>query len=73
MRNFSYSCKKINVIMKKYTKNIGLILIVLGTLALIATRFSYFSTHNELLITGLLCIVAGIYFHIRSIKSDSLY
>ena len=59
--------------MKKYTKNIGLILIVLGTLALIATRFSYFSTHNELLIIGLLCIVAGIYFHIRSIKSDSLY
>ena len=46
--------------MKKYTKNIGLILIVLGTLALIATRFSYFSTHNELLIMGLLCIVAGI-------------
>ena len=59
--------------MKKYTKNIGLILIILGALTLVATRFSTFSTHNGLLLTGLFCIVAGIWFHIRSIKNDSLY
>ena len=59
--------------MKKYTKNIGLILIILGTLTLVATRVSNFSTHNGLLLTGLFCIVAGIYLHIRSIKNDSLY
>ena len=35
--------------MKKYTKNIGLILIILGALTLVATRFSNFSTHNGLL------------------------
>ena len=59
--------------MKKCTKNIGLILIILGTLTLVATRVSNFSTHNGLLLTGLFCIVAGIWFHIRSIKNDSLY
>ena len=73
MRNFSYFCKKINVFMKKHIKNIGLILIILGTLVLISTRLSTFSTHNELLLTGLFCIIAGIYLHIRSIKNDSLY
>jgi hypothetical protein len=40
---------------------------------LIATRFSTFSASNNLLLTGLFCIVAGIWFHIRSIKRDSLY
>ena len=59
--------------MKKFGKNIGLILIILGALTLVATRFSNFSTHNGLLLTGLFCIVAGIWFHIRSIKNDSLY
>ena len=59
--------------MKKYTKYIGLILIIIGTLVLIDTRFSNFSTHNGLLLTGLICIIAGIYLHIRSIKNDSLY
>ena len=59
--------------MKNYTKNIGLILIILGALVLISTRISTFSTHNGLLLTGLFCIVAGIWFHIRSIKNDSLY
>ena len=59
--------------MKKFGKNICLILIILGTLVLIVTRFSSFSASNSLLLTGLFCIVAGIWFHIRSIKRDSLY
>ena len=73
MRNISYFCLKFNVFMKKFGKNIGLILIILGTLVLIVTRFSSFSASNSLLLTGLFCIVAGIWFHIRSIKRDSLY
>ena len=40
---------------------------------LIATRFSTLATHNWLLISGLLLIVAGIVFHIRSIKHESNY
>jgi hypothetical protein len=59
--------------MKKIGKNIGLILIILGTLVLSATRFSTFSASNSLLLTRLFCIMAGIWFHIRSIKRDSLY
>lgn len=59
--------------MKKVTQSIGLILIILGTLLLTATRIGQFSTHNALLLAGLLCIVAGIMLHIRNIKRDSLY
>jgi len=59
--------------MKKIGKNIGLILIVLGTLVLAATRFGQLSHHNSMLITGLACILSGIVLHIHSIKRDSLY
>ena len=57
--------------MKKLTPYLGLFLIIIGTLVLIATRFSTLSTHNSLLVTGLLCIIAGICLHIRSIKHES--
>jgi uncharacterized membrane protein HdeD (DUF308 family) len=59
--------------MKKLTPFIGILLIIIGTLVLIATRFSTLSSHNSLLITGLLCIVAGICLHIRAIKHESRY
>ena len=59
--------------MKKIGKNIGLILIVLGTFVLAATRFGQLSHHNGMLLTGLACILSGIVLHIHSIKRDSLY
>ena len=57
--------------MKKLTPYLGLFLIIIGTIVLIATRFSTLATHNSLLFTGLLCIIAGIWLHIRSIKHES--
>ena len=57
--------------MKKLPSFIGLFLIAIGTLALILTRINNLSSHNSLLIAGLLCIITGIWFHIRSIKHDS--
>ena len=51
----------------------GLILIVLGALALIMTRLHTLASSNALLATGLLLIVAGIGLHIRSIKRESRY
>ena len=59
--------------MKKIGRNIGLVLIVLGTLVLVATRFGQLSYHNGMLLAGLACILLGIILHIRSIKRDSLY
>ena len=59
--------------MKKVTPFIGIFLIIIGTLVLIATRFSTLANHNSLLIAGLLCIIAGIWLHIRSIKRDSRF
>ena len=59
--------------MKKYTQNIGVYLIILGTFTLLLTRISTFSAHNWMLLTGLLFIVLGILLHIRSIKKDSRY
>ena len=59
--------------MKKLTPYIGLFLIIIGTLVLIVTRFSSLSSHNSLLVTGLLCIIAGIWFHIRCIKRESKF
>ena len=73
LRIISYHCSKINVFMKKKATNWGLYLIIIGTLVLVLTRISILSTHNWLLISGLLLIVAGIWFHIRSIKSESNY
>ena len=60
----------------------GLLLIVLGALALIMTRLEALDSSNTLqaldssntlLATGLLFIVAGIGLHIRSIKRESRY
>ena len=51
----------------------GLVLIVLGALALIMTRIHALAASNPLLATGLLLIVVGIGLHIRSIKRESRY
>ena len=59
--------------MKKLIPFAGIILIIIGTLTLIATRFSSLANHNALLFAGLLCIVIGIWLHIRSIKKDSRF
>jgi hypothetical protein len=37
------------------------------------TRISALSTHNSLLVGGLLCIISGIVLHIRIIKHESNY
>ncbi len=57
--------------MKKLTPYSGLFLIIIGTIVLIMTRISTLSTHNSLLVAGLLCILSGIILHIRSIKHES--
>ena len=59
--------------MKKKATNWGLYLIIIGTLVLVLTRISILSTHNWLLVTGLLSIIVGIVLHIRSIKHESGY
>ena len=59
--------------MKKLPHFLGLFLIIIGTMVLIATRFSTLSTHNSLLVAGLLFIIAGIILHIRSIKHESYH
>ena len=59
--------------MKFFKQYIGIILIIIGTIVLISTRISQWSTHNWLLVSGLLLIIAGIWFHIRSIKHESRY
>ena len=59
--------------MKKKATNWGLYLIIIGTLLLVLTRISILSTHNWLLVTGLLSIIVGIVLHIRSIKHESGY
>ncbi len=59
--------------MKKYSKNIGLILLIIGTLLLIATQFAPFTSNNYILLGGLFCNILGAYLLIRSIKKDSLY
>ena len=68
-----YFCLKFNDFMKFPTPYIGIFLIILGTLALTATRLSALSSHNSLLLLGLVLIILGIVLHIRSIKKDSLY
>lgn len=69
----SYICSKFNDFMKKKSRFSGLLLIIIGTLVLFATRFHGLSSHNWLLLTGLCCIVAGIITHIRSTKRESRY
>ncbi|MBQ2208516.1 MAG: hypothetical protein II404_00950 [Prevotella sp.] len=57
--------------MKKFAHYKGIFLIIIGTLVLLATRFHALASHNSLLVTGLLLIVAGIVAHIWSIKHES--
>jgi len=59
--------------MKKLPPITGIVLIIIGTLALAMTRLSALSSSNALLITGLTLIVAGIWLHIRHIKHESRY
>ena len=59
--------------MKKLTPFLGIFLILIGTIVLISTRISALSSHNSLLISGLLCIIAGIVVHIRNIKHESQF
>ncbi len=58
--------------MKKFISYIGIILIIIGTMALLVTRFEVFA-NNTMLMTGLLLIVAGIIVHIWNIKHESKY
>jgi len=58
--------------MKKFISYIGILLIIIGTLVLLATRFDVFA-NNTMLTTGLLLIVAGIIVHIWNIKHESKY
>lgn len=59
--------------MNKYARYLGMLLIVFGALMLVATRLHVLYNNNALLIGGLLCIVAGICWHVHSIKKESLY
>jgi uncharacterized membrane protein SirB2 len=68
-----YICSKFNDFMKKTPRFPGILLIIIGTLVLLLTRFHSLSSHNWLLLTGLCFIVAGIVVHIRSIKKESKY
>ncbi len=59
--------------MKKFVDHIGLILIVVGTLTLAATRLQTLSSSNTLLAAGMLSVVVGIVAHIYSIKREGRY
>ncbi len=59
--------------MKKFIYNIGILLIILGTLILLMTYFHVFTRHNTILATGLLLIVLGIIAHIWNLKHESKY
>ena len=59
--------------MKIFKQYLGIFLIIIGTIALVTTRFSLFSSSNWMLLSGLLLIVAGIVLHIRTIKHESNY
>ena len=59
--------------MKKIGQYLGIILIIIGTLVLMATRIPSLTSSNAMLLSGLLLIVAGIILHIRSIKHQSNY
>ena len=57
--------------MKKIGRYLGIILIIIGTLVLVATRIPSLTGSNTMLLSGLLLIVAGIILHVRSIKHQS--
>ena len=73
LRTFLYLCSKFNVFMKKLAPFIGIILIIIGTLVLVGTHFCNLDSHNWLLLSGLLLIVAGCLLHIRLIKRQEKY
>ena len=51
----------------------GIVVIIAGALTLAATRIGSLSSHNWLLVTGLLLIVAGIVLYVRGIMHESNY
>jgi hypothetical protein len=59
--------------MEKISPFLDILFIITGTLVLISTRFGSLGSHNSLLFVGLLCIIAGIIMHIKSIKQDSRF
>ncbi len=59
--------------MKKYTRFISLIFIIIGTFTLMMTRLKSLIGNNTVLITGLFFIVLGIILHIYYIKNESKY
>ena len=59
--------------MKFFKHYLGIILIIIGTIALICTRMASLANSNTLLLSGFLLIVAGIWLHIHSIKHGSKY
>ena len=59
--------------MKNFKQYRGLLLIIIGTLVLCLTRINALSLHNWLLLLGLFCILAGIYYHVLTIKHQSQY
>ena len=59
--------------MKKIGQYLGIILIIIGTLVLVATRIPSLTSSNAMLLSGLLLIVAGIVVHIYSIKHEGRY
>lgn len=59
--------------MKKYIKNIGILLILLGVIIFAVTFIAGLSDVNALLFTGLLCVIAGAALHIIYIKKQSEY
>ena len=73
LRIISYICSKFNDFMKKKPRFSGIFLIIIGTLVLIITHFNNLDSHNWLLLSGLLLIVAGCLLHIRLIKRQGKY
>ena len=59
--------------MKKMIPYAGVILIILGTIVLLCTRFKALNDSNSLLLAGLLLIVVGILLHVRIIKHGGNY
>lgn len=59
--------------MKELIKYAGILIIIIGVALLVLTHITQLDTHNWLLASGLLLVVAGIILHIRSIKKESNY
>ncbi|MBR1688710.1 MAG: hypothetical protein IJ710_09335 [Prevotella sp.] len=59
--------------MKKFAPYTGLLLIIVGTLVLVAAFAAGLTHLRSLLLGALAAIVAGIVLHIRTIKRQSRY